>query len=211
MITEIGSQIIELREQGMSVRKIRAKLGCSSSTISKWCSSVVRNASIIDNNSLAMDQYRVATIRNRREQAFVAQLIKSDGFKPEYRHIWEIGRRLALREFIIISLGGECQICGYSKCNANLVTHHMDSNKEFDLIGRKLLNSIDRIINEASKCALVCCRCHGEIHNGYNHTLQRTDLSKIAIPSNLIEWYELRHPGLILETFQSRIKVGPAT
>lgn len=61
--------------------------------------------------------------------------------------------------------GGKCIICGYNICMRNLVFHHINAEeKEFQITGQSI--SYDRIKNEVDKCVLLCCRCHGEIHEG---------------------------------------------
>lgn len=61
--------------------------------------------------------------------------------------------------------GGECQICHYSRSFWALSFHHIDeSTKEFALSSKN--KSMDKMIEEASKCLLVCANCHAEIHEG---------------------------------------------
>jgi len=81
-------------------------------------------------------------------------------------------------------------ICGYAKCTDNLVFHHIDSlDKEFNISGMLLTYSIDRLIIEASKCALVCHNCHGEIHAGLMAVPSALDFSAVERPDSLIEWH----------------------
>jgi predicted HNH restriction endonuclease len=59
--------------------------------------------------------------------------------------------------------GGECEICGYSKCDSALQFHHKDpTEKDFTISGKSL--SFDRLKEEVDKCMLVCSNCHAEIH-----------------------------------------------
>ena len=64
--------------------------------------------------------------------------------------------------------GGGCEICGYNKSIAALCFHHLDpSIKKFELDIRSLSNrKLDYILDEASKCQLLCSNCHMEIHHG---------------------------------------------
>jgi hypothetical protein len=64
--------------------------------------------------------------------------------------------------------GGGCEICGYKKSTAALCFHHLDpSIKKFELDIRSLSNRrLDYILNEASKCQLLCSNCHMEVHHG---------------------------------------------
>jgi hypothetical protein len=64
--------------------------------------------------------------------------------------------------------GGGCQICGYNKCVASLVFHHLDPSKKDFNISHKNIKSWERIKKEIDKCVLLCQNCHGEVH--YNIT-----------------------------------------
>ena len=61
--------------------------------------------------------------------------------------------------------GGQCQICGYKKCNRALSFHHKDaSKKDFGLSASGLTRSWEKTKAELDKCILVCANCHMEIH-----------------------------------------------
>ncbi|MEI8232900.1 MAG: HNH endonuclease signature motif containing protein [bacterium] len=76
-------------------------------------------------------------------------------------------RRLRLKKKLVESRGGQCQVCGYSRCLIALDFHHLDSTtKQFELSQRDLTRSWDKILVEAKKCILVCSNCHREIHAG---------------------------------------------
>ncbi len=76
-------------------------------------------------------------------------------------------RRLRLKKKLVDMTGGECQLCGYSRCLTALDFHHVDEKtKEFGLSQRDLTKSWDKIIHELTKCILVCANCHREIHAG---------------------------------------------
>src|SRR5689334_4286288 len=63
--------------------------------------------------------------------------------------------------------GGRCEICGYDKNHAALCFHHINPRtKSFQIDIRKCSNSSwDVLIQEASKCRLLCLNCHAELHN----------------------------------------------
>jgi hypothetical protein len=64
-------------------------------------------------------------------------------------------------------VGDSCWICGYDKGRYMLDFHHMDpKTKCFSLDLRSLVGfTWERVLAEAEKCLLVCCRCHREIEN----------------------------------------------
>ena len=76
-------------------------------------------------------------------------------------------RGLARKLDIIRAAGGRCAICGYDKNLAALVFHHIDAEaKDFKLDMRSLSNrKLAPILDEISKCILLCANCHAEIHN----------------------------------------------
>ncbi len=72
-------------------------------------------------------------------------------------------------------LGGKCSNCGYAGNLAVLAFHHLEG-KEFKLDVRSLSNrKLDPILEEISKCKLLCHNCHTELHN------PDLDLAKLSI------------------------------
>ena len=75
-------------------------------------------------------------------------------------------RRKKIKAQLIELHGGECVVCGYSKCHRALQFHHMDpEKKDFSLSSKNVMN-FDKAVKEAKKCLLVCGNCHVEIHEG---------------------------------------------
>ncbi|MEK6881671.1 MAG: hypothetical protein AABY22_18775 [Nanoarchaeota archaeon] len=75
-------------------------------------------------------------------------------------------RRYKQKQKIVDMFGGACKICKYNKCLKALEFHHLEpEHKDFG-ISNFLHYSEEKLIQEASKCLLVCCRCHREIHDG---------------------------------------------
>ena len=76
-------------------------------------------------------------------------------------------KRLRLKEQAVAFLGGECAICGYSKCPAAFDFHHPDSSSKDFSISEK--SSWDATFEaELRKCVLLCTNCHREVHAGWH-------------------------------------------
>jgi predicted nucleic acid-binding Zn ribbon protein len=69
--------------------------------------------------------------------------------------------------YLIDYLGGCCKVCKYNKNLSALEFHHRDPNiKDSQLDIRTLSNrSMKYILEEISKCDLLCSNCHREYHN----------------------------------------------
>ena len=72
-------------------------------------------------------------------------------------------------------LGGSCEICGYNTCLTALEFHHKNesekSDKSFGISANGMLAKWEKLIEEAAKCKLLCCRCHRELHDGLHDEL----------------------------------------
>lgn len=76
-------------------------------------------------------------------------------------------RRKNLKDQCVEYMGGKCTICGYNKCTAAMVFHHLDpSTKEFAISGSAATFKWERIQAELDKCVLLCQNCHSEVHAG---------------------------------------------
>jgi hypothetical protein len=63
--------------------------------------------------------------------------------------------------------GGQCQVCGYSRCFRALEFHHIDpEQKSFAVCASGRTMSWKRLIQEALKCLLLCANCHREAEAG---------------------------------------------
>jgi hypothetical protein len=87
--------------------------------------------------------------------------------------IRSLKRKLALIEM----KGGSCEVCGYDKNLAALQFHHRNPNdKKFGLDARTLGNlKMEKILNEFTKCDLLCANCHIEEHN-FDYTKEKVKL-----------------------------------
>lgn len=84
--------------------------------------------------------------------------------KKDGKLTWRNKARLALA----LAFGGKCAICGYDKCIGAIDYHHIDPKTKDNALSKAMANGHgwDKIVIEARKCTIVCCRCHREIHNG---------------------------------------------
>jgi len=62
--------------------------------------------------------------------------------------------------------GGQCKLCGYSKCPGALNFHHLDPSTKAFAVGGNCNRSWDTLKKELDKCVMVCSNCHNEIHAG---------------------------------------------
>ena len=89
----------------------------------------------------------------------------SESQKKEYRV--RIIRRKYERKLILIQMsGGKCIKCGYNKNIRGLSFHHRNpEEKEFCLNINSLGRNWESILNEHSKCDLLCLNCHAEVES----------------------------------------------
>lgn len=71
---------------------------------------------------------------------------------------------------LIEHFGGKCTLCGYSRCPNALEFHHKEpEHKDFGISSGGIAWSLQRMIDEAQKCMMVCANCHREIHANLIH------------------------------------------
>jgi hypothetical protein len=107
-------------------------------------------------------------IRNCSKHGEVRYVKESSGYWrcTKCRNANVSNRRDKLKLMAIEYKGGECQKCGYNKCNRALAFHHLDpTQKDFGLAKSGLTRSWEKMKEELDKCILVCHNCHAEIHD----------------------------------------------
>ncbi len=75
-------------------------------------------------------------------------------------------RHQKVRRILVDEAGGSCRVCGYDRCAVNLHFHHVDPATKSFAVTSASGKSLDAYRAEATKCALVCANCHGEIEAG---------------------------------------------
>ena len=93
--------------------------------------------------------------------------------------------------------GGKCERCGYSRCLRAMTFHHVDpSTKCFGLSMNVIWSkSWDKILEEANKCQLLCCRCHAETEEDiiYSKDSEYREILEIVL-SGKVEPVKLKLP-----------------
>jgi hypothetical protein len=82
----------------------------------------------------------------------------------DYKLVWRKKARLAL----FVAFGGKCAICEYERSVSAIDYHHLDPKEKDDLLSKAMANghAWSKIVEEARKCTILCCRCHRELHAG---------------------------------------------
>lgn len=89
-----------------------------------------------------------------------ASVIKSQGGA---RSVVEWRRRTKAR--LVEMFGGRCVRCGYAAHVAALAFHHRDpDSKSFAISVDGVPRAWHRLVEEATKCDLLCANCHREVH-----------------------------------------------
>lgn len=69
--------------------------------------------------------------------------------------------------------GGKCEYCGYKSNVLDTMTFDHIGDRKFYLAACKLLTKWDKVVDEVSKCMLLCRNCHvlkNQLKNGDRHT-----------------------------------------
>lgn len=77
--------------------------------------------------------------------------------------------RYKKREHYKNLIGGKCQQCGYNKCLDAFHFHHKNPKEKSFVISSAVWGKQNvtekQIIEEISKCELLCANCHAELHS----------------------------------------------
>jgi transposase-like protein/5-methylcytosine-specific restriction endonuclease McrA len=161
----------ELAREGLSIRGMAARLGCSTATVRHW----LRKHDVETHRTAQLRSTREgrandapATLRVCAVHGATAFVLDRDGYYrcPRCRADSVIRRRARIRADVIAEAGGCCAICGYSRNAAALQFHHLDpASKDFTLRNGDT-RSLARMRAEAAKCVLLCANCHAEVESG---------------------------------------------
>ena len=118
------------------------------------------------------ERVHVCEVCGKRYNAGHRQYAKTCQSCRSVRHRQDMKRKA------VAHLGGQCQACGYDRCQAALHFHHNNPDeKEFTFANYS--RSWERLRTEIEKCVLLCSNCHVEVHAGLR-TLEEITPSQIA-------------------------------
>jgi 5-methylcytosine-specific restriction endonuclease McrA len=168
----IGREVlVELACEGLSIRGMATRLGCSTATVRHWLRKhevETHRTSQLRSTREGRSQDQGAMLRMCAVHGATGFVLDRDGYYrcPRCRAESVIRRRARIRDDVIAEAGGCCAICGYARNPAALQFHHIDpATKEFTL-GKGHTRSLERMRAEAAKCVLLCANCHAEVESG---------------------------------------------
>ena len=158
-----------LRSEGHSLSQISKLMGCSLSSIKNY----IREHKI-EKSDNKPDKIESCNCGNKlkgnqtkfcSDQCKLKSFLDSRGKRNVYHYQKTKGHEL--KKKIVDLKGGCCEQCGYSKSLRALTFHHRDPEyKSFHLNVRILSQrSMKSILEELSKCDLLCFNCHMELHD----------------------------------------------
>lgn len=165
-------RLVQLVEEGTSIRRIAEELNLGYSTIRHWLKKLgvetERSTRLRETQQARREGLRRAYLRCPRHghTAFFAR--PDGGFRCGKCNSAAVSkRRRAVKRQLVEEAGGRCILCGFDEHPAALQFHHLDpATKQFHLSERGLTRSIARVRGEAEKCVLLCGNCHAQVEAG---------------------------------------------
>jgi len=78
-----------------------------------------------------------------------------------------VEKRVRIKKFLVESLGGKCQRCGFETPYYDVFDfHHLDPDKKDFDIAKRLTWNFEKLLAEVKKCILICANCHRIEHSG---------------------------------------------
>lgn len=83
------------------------------------------------------------------------------------RSCYNTRRQQQIRLMVLASMGAECMICGADDLAVSSYSyHHKDPETKTKQVGDYICDkNLDKALEEASKCLLLCSNCHRAHHN----------------------------------------------
>jgi transposase len=176
--------LASLVEEGLNLREIAERLGCSISTVQYWLRKYdLRTTGARRPVTFDRDGQAWGDCPRHGRSGFV--LRRSDGYYRCSRCRSEAvaQRRRRVKEILVRDAGGRCHLCGYDRYAGALQFHHLDPGaKTFSLSHGGMTRSLARARAEASKCALLCSNCHAEVEGGIVQLPKEMGTSSGGVP-----------------------------
>lgn len=169
---------IKLKKQvelGSSIRQLADHFDCSYTTIRHWLSKYdLKTGHMIkyEKDILTECEYckrkfhgKSKYCSNKCKSAHYYRLKGKDKYNKSATERISERRRSKKRELVKMK-GGCCEKCGYNKNYSALTFHHIDpSTKKFGITTREAGSFPKEVLlEELSKCILLCHNCHMELH-----------------------------------------------
>lgn len=158
-----SEELLSLVEQGKSFREIARIKTISLSTVRYWAKkfglrskAYARGQSPLCKHCGETDPRRFVKMSNSRIHKTVCKKCHSSRAIDRLR----TNKRLAVEY-----KGGECQACGYNRCQAALVFHHINPGDKDPDFNKMRYWNFEKIKVELDKCKLLCANCHAEEHH----------------------------------------------
>jgi predicted transcriptional regulator len=182
-----ADEILKLRTEGYSYKKIRDILKCSKGTISKYSSNDetakrckpafktqdeinILNEYVNTHTYKEASEYFKVSIASIKKYSNVKKYSKCKQTREQFlEHCKSYKRKLRAetKKLCVEYLGGVCKICGYNRCHKALDFHHLDATqKDFAISQNNTIYNFLKLKPELDKCILLCKNCHAEVHDG---------------------------------------------
>lgn len=162
-------RLLELLNEGLSVRQIAARTDLSATTVRYWLKRhelATSAAQQREDGRRAKAEGRLTVLRHCSQHGETEFLMEGRGAYRCVRCRRErvAARRRKVKELLVAEAGGACALCGYDRFAGALHFHHIDpATKSFGIANQGITRSVDAMRAEAAKCVLVCANCHAEI------------------------------------------------
>jgi transposase-like protein len=174
-----SNRLLELADEGASIRRMADELGAGYSTIRYWLRRLgietQRSARLRESAAARAAGLEKAYLRcpTHGHTAFFAR--SEGGYRCAKCNTAAVSeRRRQVKRQPVEEAGGRCRLCGFSEHPGALHFHHIDpATKEFHLGFGGETRSIERMRAEAKKCVLLCANCHA---------LVEADVKKAPLP-----------------------------
>lgn len=159
-----------LLSAGLSLRGIARHMDCSLATVRHWSRKygleTERSARLRESSdacregsekpTLTCPKHGRSTFVKRADGRFRCGRCRAEAVTK---------RRRSLKRILVEEAGGQCVLCGYSRCDRALEFHHLEPMaKKFQITSHT--RSLAKLRAEARKCVLLCSNCHAEVEAG---------------------------------------------